>query len=288
MSTRLRRAILLNDVLLVQRVIRNNPKHLHNPDFEDKSNTSLHLAASHGLAEIAELLIAAGHDSFEISRNSDHDTPLMLAAQTGNFEVGTYLAKAFPRSITYVNKAGLDALAMAAQHPNSTALVPILLQDPHFPASPHARDIEGNTPLHHASASGSLKALRILLAAGANPFAKNHYDWTPLAYSQTVAAEVYFKNLVAEFERRKAEGARQSEERERARAAGVRLVDDEGDISKPGDADEEENINDALRRHWSPVERKRPHTPGGSGGVPRHEWGNAISHIRTRSGSGND
>lgn len=50
---RLRRAILLNDLSLVKRIVHNNPKYLLNPDFEDKSNTSLHLAAKHGFTAIA-------------------------------------------------------------------------------------------------------------------------------------------------------------------------------------------------------------------------------------------
>lgn len=52
-SRRLRRAILLNDLSLVKRIIRNNPQKLRNPDFEDKSNTSLHLAARNGFTQIA-------------------------------------------------------------------------------------------------------------------------------------------------------------------------------------------------------------------------------------------
>lgn len=51
-SIRLRRAILLNDVLLVKRIIRTNPTLLQNPDFDDKSNTSLHVAAQLGFEEI--------------------------------------------------------------------------------------------------------------------------------------------------------------------------------------------------------------------------------------------
>ncbi|EMC96048.1 hypothetical protein BAUCODRAFT_148884 [Baudoinia panamericana UAMH 10762] len=282
-STRLRRAIHLNDAVLVRRIVRNNPKLLQNPDFEDKSNTSLHLAAANGLLEIARYLIEAGHESVEISRNTNHDTPLILAAQHGKIEVGKLLVDSFPRSVPMFNKFGLDALALASQHPASTGLIPILLNNEDYPASPHVQDQDGNTPLHHASASGSLKALRILLAAGANPLAKNNHDWTPLAYSQTVAAEVYFKNLVAEFERRKVEGAKQGEERERQRAAGVRIVEDEGGGSRPGDADEDAMIGDALKRHWSPMERKRPMTPGS---VPRHEWGPGLYHARTRSSSG--
>jgi hypothetical protein len=49
----LRQAILLNDVALVERILKNNPSYLHNPDFTNKSNTSLHLAAQYGREEIA-------------------------------------------------------------------------------------------------------------------------------------------------------------------------------------------------------------------------------------------
>lgn len=286
-SIRLRRAILLNDVVLVQRIVRSNLKLLKNPDFEDKSNTSLHLAASHGFTEIAQYLIEAGHEADEISRNVDQDTPLMLAAQHGHVEVGRLLVREFPRCINFVNKGGLDALAITSQHPESTNLIPVLLNHPEYAADPDGRDMDGNTPLHHASASGSLKALRILLTAGANPLAKNNYDWTPLAYSQTVAAEVYFKNLVAEFERRKVEGLKLDEEREKQRAAGVRVVIDDGPPRKPvleTPVDEEQSIADALSRHWTPVQSARPGTPG-SGGRTR-EWDSRGFHMRTRSGSG--
>lgn len=277
----------------MKRIVRNNENLLQNPDFEDKSNTSLHLAASHGFVEIARYLIEAGHESAEISTNTHHDTPLMLAALKGNVEVGKLLVQEFPRCINYTNKAGLDALAIASQYPASTGLMPVMLSHPEYPASPHVRDQDGNTPLHHASASGSLKALRILLAAGANPLAKNHYDWTPLAYSQTVAAEVYFKNLVAEFERRKVEGAKQGEERERQRAAGVRLVDDDAGQNRAGDTYDDDMIGDALKRHWSPTERRRPQTPGSTprhdwtpGSAQRSDWGVLLAHTRTRSSSG--
>lgn len=53
MPIRLRRAILLNDLVLVKRIIKNNPSFLRNPDFENRSNTSLHLCAKHGFLDIA-------------------------------------------------------------------------------------------------------------------------------------------------------------------------------------------------------------------------------------------
>jgi len=283
-STRLRRAIHLNNVLLVQRLVRTHPKLLSNPDFSDHSNTSLHLAASQGFTDIVRFLIQAGHEAVEISRNADNETPLMLAAKGGHVEAGKLLVEAFSRSVVLTEKNGMDALALCAQCTGSTALMPVLLSNAKYPASPHVRDQDGNTPLHHASASGSLKALRILLAAGANPLAKNNYDWTPLAYSQTVAAEVYFKNLVAEYERKKVEGARHGEEIQKQRAAGMRIVQDEvGNPITP--IDDDEVLGDVLRRQWSPVERRRPLLPNSSPSRA-HEWTSTSSIARLRAGSG--
>jgi len=291
-STRLRRAIHLNNPALVKRITTSHPSHLQNPDYTDKSNTSLHLAASQGLVEIASHLLHAGHEGEEISLNTDRDTPLMLAARTGHLEVGRLLVRECPASIPLKNKAGLDALAITAQHPDSTALIPILLSHPTCPADPESRDHDGNTPLHHASASGSLKALRILLTAGANPLATNNYDWTPLAYSQTVAAEVYFKNLVAEFERRKVEGLRQEEERERQRAAGMRVIVDDDAVTPKKSAggsaaqtpvEEDGDVDGALKRHWTSGQSGHSGTPGSS---VRREWDGRTMHMRTRSGSG--
>jgi uncharacterized protein len=52
-STRLREAILVDDISLVKRLLTADPLLLQNPNLEDKSNTSLHLAAKYGHAEIA-------------------------------------------------------------------------------------------------------------------------------------------------------------------------------------------------------------------------------------------
>jgi ankyrin repeat protein len=64
-------------------------------------------------------------------------------------------------------------------------------------------DVDGNTALHFASSNGHLLVLRTLLAAGADSEKRNVWSWTPVAYSATVQAEVYFKGLVAEIDRRK-------------------------------------------------------------------------------------
>lgn len=51
-TIRLRRAVHLNDLVLVKRIIKNNAHVLRNPDLADSANTSLHLAAQLGLLEI--------------------------------------------------------------------------------------------------------------------------------------------------------------------------------------------------------------------------------------------
>lgn len=110
--------------------------------------------------------------------------------------------------------------------------------------------------------------------------AQNADDWPPLAYSQTVAAEVYFKNLIAEFERRKTDGVQEEKERReehaRRKGAGVRLItDDESTTERPG-------IKPSTT--WSPVEYKATLTPTlGDRGMT---WNGSHEGARARARSG--
>ncbi|KAF2134441.1 ankyrin [Dothidotthia symphoricarpi CBS 119687] len=288
-SRRLRRAILLNDLSLVKRIVENNPRWLRNPDFEDKSNTSLHLAAKHGFTAIAEFLIDQGHEDEMASRNNDWETPLMLAAMAGKEEVGVMLAKRFPDCVAWQTKSGLDALMLACRSGAGTLhLIPTLIL--HGPSILTNADTSGNTALHHASAAGELKALRMLLQYGANPLASNAYSWTPVHYSATVAAEAYFKTLIIEFEKKKAEDKRELALRERQRTAGVRLVTDQDGLMQGGGERQRARDDAAIARlpapgmDWSPVEKRRAMTPTEGrgwtftpGGMrPRAETGESI------------
>ncbi|KAI4263894.1 MAG: hypothetical protein L6R42_000980 [Xanthoria sp. 1 TBL-2021] len=191
---RLRRAINLNDVVLVKRIIKNNPGKLKNPDLNDNGNTSLHLAAQLGFLDIAQFLVDFGHEDDAVSRNVSWDTPLHLAVETSD-PIAVLLATRFPQCIPWKNKQGADVQQVPAAP--QLLLSTLLRLSPVPPKSLlTATDLDGNTALHYASAYGQLKAIRALLAAGANPGAGNKYSWTPVAYSSTVQAEVYFKGLV--------------------------------------------------------------------------------------------
>jgi len=260
-STRVRRAIHLQDLTLLKRIVKNSPKDLQNPDFADNGNTSLHLAAKLGLLDIAEFLIDAGHEQGGISKNANLDTPLHLAVESSE-EVAELLASRFPRCVAWKNKQGADAVCFPSQGVEflqtqlTTSQLMLTSRSPHTPLIPllltfsppttpqaiytplSSTDNSGNTPLHYASAYGQLKSIRTLLEHGADASARNAWSWTPVSYSASVQAEVYFKGLVNAAERER-EGMREAVagaagQRARSRSrggsggrGGVRLVEEE-------------------------------------------------------------
>lgn len=171
----------------------------------------------------------------------------------------------FPQTVNRVDKEGRTPLLLASGSPitnprTTTAggrkLTPQSTEDVRsietllkHGADARAQDYRGDTCLHQACAWGNLKAVRVLVQAGADPLCANYAGWNPDAYSLTVQADVYFRNLVAEFEKRRAEEtARRNMERKGNGGGRVRLVteeeeeDDEsdyntGDESSRGRAD---------------------------------------------------
>ncbi|KAL2045748.1 hypothetical protein N7G274_002179 [Stereocaulon virgatum] len=242
-TIRIRRAIHLNDLTLLKRIIKNNSKSLQNPDHRDNGDTSLHLAAKLGLLEITEFLIDAGHEDESISRNANWDTPLHIAVESSE-AVATLIAMRFPRCIPWKNKQGADAIILTSRTPHAHLLSHLLTISPPpnvFTPLPlprpsptsasglanplsaiHATDNLGNTPLHYASAYGQRKCIRTLLEHGADAGARNAWSWTPVSYSASVQDEVCFKNLVGVQERERGQlvGNNQPQSRSRGGSGG--------------------------------------------------------------------
>ena len=209
--------------------------------------------------QLQEHLISLGHDAsgpatsgfiswhsvttLGPSYNTDGDTPLHLAASHSYTEVVELLCPQFPSMINRANKEGATPLHLACRaHPPPSALactqsLKVSSKPPedsstveallNHDADVHAVDNDGNGCLHYASTWGNLKAVRALIKAGADPLQRNRQGWTPQYYSITVQAEVYYKNLVAEWEKRKAEEAIRMKERRGKGGGGLRLVKDE-------------------------------------------------------------
>ena len=264
-GTRLHRAIHLNSASLCARIIHNHPTTLTDPSPETPHNTPLHLSASLGHLSIVNLLISKLPAPLEIPKNSVAQTPLHLAAANGHAAVIETLVRASSASIKLRDTQGRDAL-IAAIVGGHAEVLPVLLA---AGADPNGCDEEGSTAMHFASAYGELKAVRILMDAGADPNKRNAWSWTPVSWSLTVSAEVYFKGLV--------------NEKSGSRGA-VRLVDEgsQATVVAGGGAD-------SIRKPWM----ERPASPGGTTERPstpgegRKLWGiPRPSTPRGRSGSG--
>ncbi|KAK6070686.1 Target of rapamycin complex 2 subunit AVO2 [Seiridium cupressi] len=231
-SQRLRRAIHANDAPLVQRILRSHPTLLHNPDTSPAglSSSNLHLAASLGRLDICKVLIANGHEDPTPALNENHQTALMLAAAGGHTEVVHCLCENDPSAIPRRDIRGRDAVMEASLGGHDTVLQILLTFAPNGPtAAVQSSDVDGNTALHFASSNGNLLVLRTLLAAGADAEKRNIWSWKAVAYSATVQAEVYLKNLVGDIEKRR---RAKSDADESRKGAAVRIV--EQDVS-PGD-----------------------------------------------------
>jgi hypothetical protein len=63
------------------------------------------------------LLIDAGHEQGDISLNTDYETPLMLACEHRQIDMGTLLIEGFPRCIPWANKYGMDSVRPAPPVP---------------------------------------------------------------------------------------------------------------------------------------------------------------------------
>ncbi|PPQ99068.1 hypothetical protein CVT24_003628 [Panaeolus cyanescens] len=195
-SARLRRAVKENNLFLVKRLIQRTD--MRNPDTDSKRYTSLAWAAVLGNEETFEFLLSAGHDDEELSRDSEHNTILMLLAdQTpstpGAFysssnsqdTTGAYLRMArlyydrYNWILDWSNIHGKTALHIAALKGNEE-LVRMLCD---LGADIDLSDNKGNTPLHYASSWGHVPTVQLLIERGCQYSAKNNQGFTASDYA---------------------------------------------------------------------------------------------------------
>lgn len=145
-------------------------------------------------------------------KDKEGRTPLLLAASA--------------QAKTVISETTFSVSRPSNQAIEDTSTISTLLEQG---ADVRAQDSSGNTCLHNACAFGNLKAVRVLVLAGADPSCMNFAGWKPEYYSLSVQAEVYYKNLVAEVNKRNADEQRSILERRGKGGGAIRLVSQEDD-----------------------------------------------------------
>jgi uncharacterized protein len=160
--------LLRNDAAAVRRLVGNG----FDPNTTGPTgHVALHMAIMGGSYSVAEALIEAPGIQLD-KRNLTDETPLMLAALRGHFE----LAKRLVEKGADVNKPGWTALHYAASG-EYTHLVQLLLD---HSAYIDAQSPSGNTPLMMSVLYGSEPTIKLLLQSGADPTIQNYAQRTAL------------------------------------------------------------------------------------------------------------
>lgn len=192
-SERLRWAIVHDHMSMVMRLVKRYPELLENPDPKN-GWTSLHYAGYHGRYLICVFLIQSGHDREEISLDFKKNTPLHLAAKQNQEQTVHYLSQHLRRCLDWRN-TDLDTPLMVATREGHQPCVTLLLD---FGADVDMPGKDGNRPVHIAAAYGHLKAIRTLIDRKADTTSSNELGWTPLDYSYTYQVKEYMTTLVNE------------------------------------------------------------------------------------------
>ncbi|EIN10402.1 ankyrin, partial [Punctularia strigosozonata HHB-11173 SS5] len=195
LSSRLRRAVMDNNLFMVKRLIQRVD--MRNPDPANRRYTSLAWAAILGHTETFEFLLSAGHDDQEFSRDSDDNTILILLADSkpsvtsphrldpDRDVIGAALRMAvlyherYPETLDWANSQGRTALHVAALKGNEDLVRTFcdLGADYDLP------DNQGNTALHYASAWGHVPIVQLLIERGCSYTVRNNEGFNPSDYA---------------------------------------------------------------------------------------------------------
>lgn len=137
--------------------------------------TPLMAAAAKGNTAIAQLLLNAGADPNAQDRNGD--SPLFFAVGSGHPDMARLLLKAKVDLNLLSNTGCTPVFELFSRHDVNHELLKLLLE---ARANPNIRAKNLSPPLHMAAERTDLKAVRMLLAAGADPNFLNHSGRTAL------------------------------------------------------------------------------------------------------------
>lgn len=113
------------------------------------------------------------------------EAPIHLVAKEGSGLEVTALLKVDPAMRDVRTDLGSTPLHLAATNPDRSAMAALLAAG----ADPNARDGEGSTPLHMAAYASHGANVQLLLEAGADPLLKNNGGRDAAAMARKVKAD---------------------------------------------------------------------------------------------------
>jgi len=189
-------AIWRNDLEEVRTLLNNNPHLIYSTNINHM--TSLQQAVVDGHKQIVELLLANKADINAVGDSALGDTPLHYAARNGDKNL-VELLLVNKAAVNVRNNQGCTPLLLAAEFNSSVEVVKLLLK---AGADMDARDkieayeasatdgkplknsLNYATPLIYASMRGNADIVKLLLEAGADKNATDHWGHTALTMAE--------------------------------------------------------------------------------------------------------
>ncbi|BGP25881.1 ankyrin repeat protein [Rhodotorula toruloides] len=154
--------------------------------------TSLHLAAHKGRADLCEWLLEEGVDDDEVSRDVLGETVLHIAAANGFVEILELYLSRYAFVLDWVNSRGMTPLHAAALKGQAEAAQMLL----DYGADINAPDLNGNTPLHYACAWGHWPVMKLLIDLDCDQEPRNNEGFSPAEYAYSFSTQKDFDGLV--------------------------------------------------------------------------------------------
>ncbi|KAJ2774454.1 Target of rapamycin complex 2 subunit avo2 [Coemansia nantahalensis] len=192
-AQRLHRAILDNDIEVLRWLVDTGKiEDICNREADANGWSSLMLAARYDRRDIFRYLLELGHDDETVSVDAEGNTVPMICAKYRHEDACLVYLERHPRTMSTVNRDGGSAINLAAQKGLNRVIGWILDHG----GNANQRDIEGNTPLHHAASWDQFQTVLLLLERDAEPTLKNHKGYTAIDYAYSPVIDKLIRDTV--------------------------------------------------------------------------------------------